>query len=247
MTLQDKNKKLDLMKKAGSILKGCLKMLSDEIAPGVNTKTLDRKAEEFITSRGARPAFRGYRGFPGSICTSINHVVVHGIPSENEILQNGDIISIDVGVEYKGYFADGAKTYAVGKISSEARRLISAAEEALYEGIKMVRAGNHVQDISWAIQSRVESDNFSVVRAFVGHGIGQKIHEAPEVPNFGKPHSGRLLEDGMALAIEPMVNAGTSEVEILDDGWTAVTKDGELSAHFEHTVLINGKNADIVT
>lgn len=238
---------IDLIRKAGSIVKGCLKLLSNEIKEGVNTKTLEEKADDFIASRNARAAFRGYKGYPASICTSRNNVVVHGIPAEKEILRKGDIISIDVGVEYEGYFADAAKTYAVGRVIPEKKRLIAVAHDALYKGMKMAQAGNHVQDISWAVQSFVESHGFNVVRAFVGHGIGKKIHEEPEIPNFGQPHKGPLLEDGMILAIEPMVNAGTSEVEILDDGWTAVTKDGRPSAHFEHTIIINGKGVEIIT
>lgn len=238
---------IDLVRKAGSIVRGCMEVLSKEINDGVSTKTLEKKADGFIASRNARAAFRGYKGFPSSICTSRNNVVVHGIPDENEILKNGDIMSIDVGVEYEGYFADAAMTFAVGKISPDRKRLISVTEEALYKGIKMAKTGNRVQDISWAIQSFVESNGFNVVRAFVGHGIGKALHEEPEVPNFGEPHKGALLEDGMALAIEPMVNAGKGDVEILDNGWTAVTKDGRLSAHFEHTVISNGKKPEIVT
>lgn len=238
---------LDLIRKAGSILKDCMSFLSGEIKEGVNTKMLEVKADEFITSRNAKAAFRGYKGFPAGICASRNNVVVHGIPSEKEVLKDGDIISIDVGAEYEGYFADSAKTFMVGRISEEAERLISVTKEALTRGIEKAKSGNHVQDISWAIQSFVESNGFSVVRAFVGHGIGEKIHQAPEIPNFGSPHKGRIIEDGQVLAIEPMVNVGTSDVKILDDGWTALTKDGQLSAHFEHTVIINGEDAEIVT
>ncbi|MBL7156871.1 MAG: type I methionyl aminopeptidase [Candidatus Omnitrophica bacterium] len=244
--LLNKNE-LDNIRKAGAVLRECMEILSKRTTEGTSTKELEVAADDFITSRDACLAFHGYKGFPASICTSRNNVVVHGIPSEKEILKNGDIISIDIGVEYKGYFADAAKTFAVGEISGEARRLVSVAEGALSKGIEMARAGNHVQDISWAVQSFVESNGFNVVRAFVGHGIGRKIHEEPEVPNFGEPHKGKVLEAGMALAIEPMVNAGTSAVKILDDGWTAVTTDGELSAHFEHTVVIAGGRVEIVT
>lgn len=224
-----------------------MEQLSKEIKEGVNTKTLEQKADEFMASRKAKPAFKGYKGFPASICTSRNNVVVHGIPSEKEVLRDGDIISVDVGTEYEGYFADGAKTFVVGKASEEAERLISVTEEALTRGIEMAKSGNYVKDISRAIQSFVESNGFNVVRAFVGHGIGRKIHEAPEVPNFCQSHKGCLLQDGAVLAIEPMVNAGTGNVRILDDGWTAVTEDGRLSAHFEHTVIVNGENPEIIT
>ena len=235
------------MKRAGSILKECLELLSGEIREGVSAKGLEVKAGDFIASHGARAAFLGYNGYPASICVSPNFVVVHGIPSEKQFLVSGDIVSVDVGVEYKGCFADAAATFPVGEIAEESKRLVSVTEEALYRGIKAARAGNRVQDISWAIQSFVESKGFNVVRSFVGHGIGKNIHEPPEVPNFGAPHKGVELEDGMALAIEPMVNIGTSEVEVLADGWTVVTKDRSLSAHFEHTVIINGKKAEIVT
>lgn len=247
MTLPLSKEELKLVRKGGAILRECLDVLSREIKDGVSTKKLERKTEEIISKRNAKPAFRGYKGFPAAICASLNNVVVHGIPSEKEILKNGDIISIDVGVEYRGFFADSAKTFTVGKVSGKAEALVSVALEALSKGIEMAKKDNHIQDVSWAIQSFVESNGFSVVRAFVGHGIGRKIHEEPEVPNFGEPHKGRIIEDGMVLAIEPMVNAGTPDVEILDDGWTAVTKDGQLSAHFEHTVIINEKGAEVVT
>jgi methionyl aminopeptidase len=238
---------MGLIKEAGVILRDCMQDLSRGIKEGVSTKMLEHRADEFISGRNAKAAFRGYKGYPAAICTSLNSVVVHGIPSEKEILRKGDIIAIDVGVEYKGYFVDSAKTFEVGEVSPDAKRLIAVTLEALSRGIEMAKAGNHIQDISWAIQSFVESSGFNVVRAFVGHGIGRKIHEEPEVPNFGEPHKGRVIEDGMVLAIEPMVNAGTHDVEILDDGWTAVTSDNRLSAHFEHTIIVNGEKAEIVT
>ncbi len=236
-----------LIREAGAILKECMDSLAKGVKPGVSTKSLERKVDEFIASRRAKAAFRGYKGFPSSICSSRNEVIVHGIPREDEILKNGDIISIDIGIKYKGYCTDCARTFAVGKISDEARRLVSVTKESLDRGIRMAKTGNHVQDISWAIQSFVESNGFSVVRAFVGHGIGAKIHEEPEIPNFGRANRGTVLEDGMALAIEPMVNAGTPDVKIMDDGWTAVTKDGRLSAHFEDTVIVNGEKPEIIT
>ena len=236
-----------LLRKAGLIVRECLEVLGNEVKEGITTKDLDKKADSLIKSRNAKPAFRGYKGYPSTICASRNNVVVHGIPTDAEMLEEGDIISIDIGVEYGGLFADAARTFKVGNISEEAERLVTVTKKALYQGIEMARSGNHVQDISWAIQSFVESSGFTVVRSFVGHGIGTKIHTEPEVPNFGKPHKGMILEDGMALAIEPMINAGTSDIEILKDGWTAVTKDRRLSAHFEHTVIINGENPEIVT
>lgn len=235
------------VQKAGSILKDCMDALSLEIKPGITTKSLEEIADGFINSRGAAAAFRGYKGFPASICISLNNVVVHGIPSEKEVIAEGDIVSVDIGVRYKGYFADAAKTFAVGSISAEAESLMAAASGSLDVGIAMAKTGNRVQDISWAIQSFVEARNFNVVRAFVGHGIGKNLHEPPEIPNFGKPHEGMVFEDGMALAIEPMVNAGAADVKILKDGWTAITKDNRLSAHFEHTVIITGRKAEIVT
>jgi len=237
----------DSIREAGAILKECMESVALEIRPGVSTKALERKVDEFIASRDVKAAFRGYKGFPSSICSSRNEVVVHGIPREDEILEKGDIVSIDIGIKYRDCFADCARTFAVEKISDEAERLVSVTKESLSKGIEMAKTGNHVQDISWAIQSFVEANGFNVVRAFVGHGIGAKIHEDPEIPNFGRPNKGRLLEDGMALAIEPMVNAGTFEVKIMDDGWTAVTKDGRLSAHFEDTVIVNGEKPEIIT
>lgn len=239
--------KYNHIRRAGRILKECMDALSGEIKAGISTKMLEKKADEFIASRQVGAAFRGYRGFPASICSSRNDVVVHGIPSEEDIIEEGDIISIDIGVKCEGYFADCARTFAVGKVSEEAERLICVTKGSLDRGVGMAKAGNHVEDISWAIQSFVESNGFNVVRAFVGHGIGEKIHEEPEVPNFGSPNKGRVLKEGMVLAIEPMVNAGTGDIRILDDGWTAVTKDGRLSAHFEDTVIVNGEKAEIVT
>ena len=238
---------LDLVRKAGSILRECMDRLADEIKEGRSTLWLERKADSIISQRNARAAFKGYKGFPRAICTSLNKVVVHGIPSESDILKDGDIVGIDVGVEYKGCYADSAKTFKVGKVSPEAERLVSVTEEALSRGIAEAKKDNHIQDISWSIQSFVESSGFSVVRSFVGHGIGKNIHEEPEIPNFGEPHKGRTIKDGMVLAIEPMVNAGAPEVEIMEDGWTAVTKDRKLSCHFEHTVIVNPENTEIVT
>ncbi|MBN1353692.1 MAG: type I methionyl aminopeptidase [Candidatus Omnitrophica bacterium] len=241
------DEELNYIRKAGKILRGCLDFLSFEIKPGVCTKKLDALASDFIVKNNAKPAFRGYKGFPASICTSLNDVVVHGIPSNTEIAKEGDIISVDVGVAYKGCFADGAETFAVGAISQAARRLIEITKEALKKGVAMAGEGRHVEDISWAIQSFVETNNFTVVRMFVGHGIGRKMHQEPEVPNFGHPGKGALLKNGIALAIEPMVNEGSADVKILEDGWTAVTKDHKLSAHFEHTVIVGERDGEIIT
>lgn len=207
------------------------------IAPGITTMELDRFVESFIVSKGATPAFKGYKGYPASLCTSINEQVVHGIPSKTKLKQ-GDIISLDLGVYYKRFYGDAAATSPVGEIGSSAKKLIAVTEEALYIGINNAVAGNRVSDISAGIQSYVEGNGFSVVKNFVGHGIGRELHEEPQIPNFGRRGEGQVLMVGMTLAIEPMVNAGTWEVSILNDGWTAVTKDGSLSAHFEHTVVI---------
>jgi len=235
-----------LIREAGKILASTLAKLKRYAKPGVQTKELDAIARDEIIKSNGYPAFKGYKGFPGNICTSINEVVVHGIPSERK-LQNGDIISIDVGVRFRDYFADAAITLGVGSISAAAEKLIKVTKQALYIGIENAKPGNRLSDISAKIQGHVESNGFSVVRAFVGHGIGTKIHEEPEIPNFGNPGTGPRLEKGMVLAIEPMVNAGTYEVEVLEDGWTAVTKDRRLSAHFEHTIVVGERCAEILT
>jgi len=224
-----------------------MEALQEKITPGIDTYTLDEFAEKMISKLKAQPAFKGYRGYPKTICTSINQEVVHGIPSKGRILKEGDILSIDLGVKFRGYYGDIAATFGVGKISQEAKKLISTTREALYAGISQAYAGNNLGDISYAIMSCVEERGFSVVRRFVGHGIGRQLHEEPEIPNFGFPGQGPELKAGMVLAIEPMVNAGDYEVEILPDGWTAVTKDGKLSAHFEHTILITDKDPKILT
>lgn len=234
------------MRDAGRIVAGVLQELAKAIKPGVTTGELNRLAEDFILARGARPAFKGLYGFPASICTSVNEQVVHGIPGPRELL-NGDIVSIDVGVELNGYFGDGAATFPVGEISPEARKLLAVTEQSLYEGIRFARQGNRLSDISHAIQSYVEKHGFSVVRDYVGHGIGRSMHEEPQVPNFGRPGRGPRLRAGMTLAIEPMVNAGTHEVCVLEDNWTVVTRDARLSAHFEHTVAITDGEPEILT
>lgn len=239
-------KEIELMRKAGKIVKNVLDSLQGFIKPGITTEDLDNKAEMLIKKEGGQPAFKGYKGFPGNICTSLNSVVVHGIPN-SEILRAGDIISVDIGVMREGYYADSARTFKVGKIGPIAQRLIDITRKSLFEGIEQARPGNHLSNISHAVQKYVESNGYSVVRALVGHGIGSKIHEAPEIPNFGAPEKGPILKPGMTLAIEPMVNEGSFEVELLEDGWTIVTKDKKLSAHFEHTILVTSKKPEILT
>jgi methionyl aminopeptidase len=208
------------------------------LEPGVTTAELDRAAEAFIRQHGGIPAFKGYRGFPATLCTSINAEVVHGIPSKKRKLRSGDIIGIDCGAIVDGYYGDHAVTFAVGEISSQVQELLQATREALEEGIAQAKVGNRLSDISHAIQKYAEERGYSVVKAFVGHGIGTELHEEPQVPNFGPPGRGPRLRDGMVLALEPMLNIGTADVQILSDNWTVVTVDGKLSAHFEHTVAV---------
>jgi len=244
-------REIEIMKESCKIVAEILRLLKGMIRPDITTKELDQFAEEFIRSQGAEPAFKGYGSdkknlFPATLCISIDDEVVHGIPS-NRKLQEGEIIAIDVGVKKKNYFGDGAWTYAVGKISDDKAKLLRATEQALEVGIKQARAGNHVHDISAAVQSFVEKQGFSVVRDLVGHGVGQKLHEEPAIPNFGEPRTGPLLQKGMTLAIEPMVNFGTYRVRIDSDGWTVRTADGLPSAHFEHTVLVTDNNPEILT
>lgn len=217
------------------------------VGVGVSTADMEDFADSEIRRKKALPAFKGYRGYPASVCVSVNDQVVHGIPSRAVKLRNGDIVSIDLGVVFDGFYGDAAITLPVGDISDEASRLIKTTEDAFYAGMETAVVGNRVSDISYAIQKHVESRGFSVVRAFVGHGIGRSLHEEPQVPNFGKPGHGSRLKAGMTMAVEPMVNAGGPDVRILDDGWTAVTADGSLSAHYEHTVVITGNGAEILT
>lgn len=237
---------IEAIRKAGAIVAQALEAVRKRARSGVTTARLDAIAVEAIVAAGGIPAFKGYRGYPASLCVSVNEEVVHGIPSQRK-LKDGDIVSLDAGVKLGDYFADAAITVGIGKVSDEAERLMRATHDALQRGIEMARPGNRLSDISGAVQEHVESQGFSVVRAFVGHGIGTKIHEEPEIPNFGKPGKGPRLEAGMVLAIEPMVNAGGYEIEVLKDGWTAVTKDRRLSAHFEHTIAITDSGADILT
>lgn len=224
-----------------------LQRLSEAIQPGRTTIELDRLAESCVTKHGAVSAFKGYRGFPASVCVSINEEVVHGIPSSSRRLEEGDIVSLDFGVLKDGYYGDGALTVPVGEVSDEAQRLLRIARESLYIGIAQAKEGAHLGDISHAIQQHAEGAGYFVVRAFVGHGIGAHLHEAPQVPNFGPPGQGPTLRPGMVLAIEPMVNAGTHDVRTLDDQWTVVTADRSLSAHFEHTVAITNNGTEILT
>ncbi len=228
---------VETMYRANQIVARLLEMLGEWIRPGITTLELDRRAEEYIRKEGAVPAFKGYRGYPATLCTSVNEVVVHGIPSTQQ-LKSGDLISIDVGVVQEGFYGDAAKTYPVGAVSDGADRLIEVTEQALHLGIEKATVNHRLYDISAAIQEFVEANSFSVVRAFVGHGIGRNLHEEPQVPNFGRPQQGPRLKPGMVLAIEPMVNMGDWDVKILADNWTTVTADGSLSAHFEHSVAI---------
>ncbi|HPZ23074.1 MAG TPA: type I methionyl aminopeptidase [Bacillota bacterium] len=240
-------REIELMAKAGYVTAGALQVVKEAIAPGISTGELDRLVEEFFQKQGAIPAFKGYRGFPASICTSLNNQVVHGIPSDKVILQQGDILSVDVGAIVDGYVGDAAVTYPVGEISPTAAKLIAVTERALSEGIERAVEGNHLSDISAAIQQWVEANGFSVVRDLVGHGIGQNMHEEPSIPNYGRPGYGPRLQPGMVFAIEPMVNAGKYHVRTLADDWTVVTADGKLSAHFEHTVAITPQGPRILT
>ncbi|MDD4907564.1 MAG: type I methionyl aminopeptidase [Candidatus Omnitrophica bacterium] len=237
---------IQAMKKAGMALARVINGLTKAVKPGVTTKELDNLALELMSAEHVLPAFKGYHGFPANTCTSLNSEVVHGIPGER-VLKEGDILSLDVGVNLDGFFSDSAVTVAVGKIDARAKKLIQVTKEALYLGIKQARAHNCLFDISHAIQEHVESNKFSVVRQFVGHGIGRNLHEEPEIPNFGRPHQGIKLVPGMVLAIEPMVNMGTWQTKIDANNWTALTNDGSLSAHFEHTVLITSGEPGILT
>ncbi len=239
-------REIGIMKDNGKILARTLQLIKENIHPGIQTKELDRLAEDFIKKQGAYPAFKGYRGFPSSICVSINEEVVHGIPGEREI-QKGQIVSVDIGVFKDGYYSDAARTFPVGEIPEESRRLIEITRQALEKALGSVKEGGYLSDISYAIQSFVEENGFSVVRDLVGHGIGKRIHEEPQIPNFGAPGQGVMLKKGMVLAIEPMVNAGSFEIDTRDDHWTVVTRDGSLSAHFEHTVAVTENEAEILT
>jgi methionyl aminopeptidase len=234
------------IERAGRIVAEVLRELKAQVKPGVTTLDLDRIAEEGIRKRGGLPAFKGYRGFPATLCASVNNEIVHGIPSKRA-LQEGDIIGLDLGAIVDGYYGDAAITVAVGAIQPEVQRLVRVTEESLYRGIEQMKVGNRLSDVSHAVQSHVEAAGYSVVKDFVGHGIGQSLHEEPQLPNFGKPGQGPRLRAGMVLAIEPMVNMGKDGVRVLGDHWTAVTEDGSLSAHFEHTVAVTEAGPVILT
>lgn len=241
------SRELGIMKEACSIAAGALQTVGNAVEAGVTTGELDALAEKYIRSRGGEPNFKNYNGFPATACISINNEVIHGIPSKSRKINKGDIVSVDLGAKFGGYHGDNAATFACGDISDEAKRLISVTKDALYEGIKAARAGSRIGDIGSAVQRTVEAAGFSVVRQYVGHGVGTKLHEAPEVPNYGTAGRGIRLLPGMTLAIEPMVNVGSFDVKVLPDGWTVLTKDGSLSAHFEHTVAITSDGPKIMT
>ena len=237
---------IDAMRQACKITAAARALAGEMVRPGISTKEIDQAVHDFIVAQGAKPSFLGYHGFPGSACISVNSTVIHGIPG-GYVLKDGDIVSIDVGAYYKGFHGDCAATFPCGTISAEAEKLIAVTKQSFFEGICFAKKGHRVSDISHAIQTYVESNGFSVVRSFVGHGVGAQLHEEPEVPNFGNPGRGPRLLPGMTLAIEPMVNEGIHEVRVLKDGWTTVTADGKLSAHYENTVLITDGEPEILT
>lgn len=238
---------INLMRIANSIVAGALNQVIGHIASGVSTQELDTIAKRYALKNGSTPAFKGYRGYPANLCVSINDQVVHGIPSKKVLIRDGDIVSVDFGVNYKGYYGDAAFSVVVGTLDEEKNRLLSVAHQSLNLGIAQVRNGNRISDISLAIQDYVESNNFNVVKQFVGHGIGSRLHEPPEVPNYKRPGRSPRLLPGMIIAIEPMVNAGESDVVVLRDGWTVVTADRSNSAHFEHTVLVTDGEPEILS
>ncbi|KDN59554.1 MULTISPECIES: type I methionyl aminopeptidase [Exiguobacterium] len=239
-------REIAIMREAGQIVARTHQVLKQHIKPGITTLELDRIAEDYIRSQGATPSFKGYNGFTGSVCASVNEELVHGIPGER-VLNDGDIISIDIGAHYNGYHGDSAWTYPVGTISDETQRLLDVTEESLYKGLEHAKAGQRLTDISHAIQAYVEAHDFSVVREYVGHGVGQNLHEEPQIPHYGPPGKGPRLKTGMTLAIEPMVNAGQRYVRTLADNWTVVTVDGSMCAHFEHTIAITDDGYEILT
>lgn len=247
MIILKSKKEIEFIREAGKIVAYAHELLREAIKPGISTFELDEIAYRAIVKHNASPSFKGYGGFPASICASKNDVVVHGIPRKYDILMEGDIISIDIGAEYKGYHGDAAKTHPVGKITEDDARLIRETRESFYKGIEQALVGKRLSDISHAIQSHVEEFGFSVVREFVGHGVGRSLHEDPQIPNYGPPDRGPRLESGMVLAIEPMINQGTYKVQVLEDGWTVKTIDGKKSSHYEHTIAITDNGPDILT
>jgi methionyl aminopeptidase len=240
-------REIGLMRRGGHILSEVMDRLRDTVKAGMSTLEVDEEVEAFITARGARPAFKGYRGFPATVCISINEEVVHGIPSAHRRIKEGDIVGLDLGCIVEGYYADCAFTLALGEVPSRVQQLLDVTRDSLELGIGECRPGRRLSDVSHAIQSHVEHHGFAVVRAFVGHGIGRALHEDPQVPNFGDPGRGPQLRPGMVLAIEPMVTMGSWEVKVLDDGWTAVTRDGSLAAHFEHTIAVTDAEPEVLT
>ena len=237
---------VDILRKAGKILSSIVAQLQSSLTSGMSTKDIDLKAEELIRQNKVTAAFKGYRGFPGVACVSVNEGVVHGIPGKR-VIKDGDIVSVDIGIIYEGYYSDTAVTVPVGNVTPEVRRLLDVTQASLFRGIEQARAGNRLSDISFAVQSFVEMHGFSVVRDFVWHGIGRQLHEEPEIPNYGRAGHGPVLAEGMVFAIEPMVNTGTHRTRILSDGWTVVTEDGKPSAHFEHSIVITSKGPEILT
>lgn len=247
MIIIKSDSEIQKMREAGKVVADCHLYLEDLIKPGISTQELNDKAEAFIREAGAYPTFLGYQGYPKAICTSVNEQIVHGIPSEDVILKEGDIISIDLGATLNGYVGDAARTHGVGKISEENQRLIDATRESFFKGIEYARPGNKLSDISHHVQKYAEDQGFSVVRDYVGHGIGRNMHEDPPIKNYGEPHHGPKLRKGMCLAVEPMINEGVYSLNVLDDGWTAVTKDGKNSAHYENTIVITDDGPEILT
>ena len=240
-------REIELMRKAGEILASVHEELAKALHPGMTTMDIDRLGEKLIRSHGCIPSFKNYNGYPGSICVSVNDEVVHGIPSRTRVLKEGDIVSLDAGVIYKGYHSEAARTWGIGQVSSEAEKLMEVTRQSFFEGIRFAKAGNHLNDISSAIQQYAEHFGYGVVRDLVGHGIGTHLHEDPEVPNFAMKRKGILLQPGMTLAIEPMINAGRPDVNWMDDGWTVVTDDHSLSAHYENTILITEGEPEILS
>ena len=238
---------IEMMRESGKVTGKVLRELEDFIKPGISTMDIDKFVDDTIRAHGMIPSFKGMYGFPGSACVSVNEVVVHGIPSKNKILKEGDIVSVDVGSIYKGYHSDACRTYGVGKISPEAQRIIDAAKDSFFEGLKYCKVGCRLSDVSHAIQQKVESEGFGVIRDFVGHGIGADLHEDPQIPNYGKPGRGPRLAAGMVFAIEPMITEGTYEVDVLLDNWTVVPQDGKLAAHYENTVVITDGEPELLT
>ena len=241
------SRELKIMREAGRIAANALKLAGAAVEPGVSTWEIDRVARRYIEEKGAKPTFLGYGGFPASACVSVNNVVIHGIPSKKHLIKEGDIVSIDVGATYDGYVGDNAWTFPCGKVSAEAQGLMDATRESLFEGIKAAVAGNRLGDVGSAVQQYAEARGYSVVRDYVGHGVGAKMHEDPSVPNYGTPGRGVRLLPGMTIAIEPMINEGVKEVKTLEDGWTTVTADGKLSAHFEKSIAVTPDGPVILT